>query len=296
MNQTRLPLRRTVYFASGSNHPGEIRGFADIGHPVGVAANHVRDAAEAELLALAGTDLPVFVDSGAFSEVDFDDDGRPIVKPGMEITLRDWNKRLGLYQRLARKLRHQLWAVAPDRVGDQDYTLKLLKQFRSTCSVVSHHGGELLVPLQRGALDQAAMHDRVDAILRCRWTPAIPCKHAATPVKEIARYAAARQPRRIHLLGMGPTNRRCQPTMDAIWAASPRTEIILHDSFMIRAHVGRTNGRGGGPRKYTAACDAVRRQLDTEGLTRGTTEYTYEVKRRAIHIAFSDRANRRSAA
>ena len=58
-------------YASGSNFAGEIRGFSHVGIPVGIAADMVKPAAVAELLALPPT-YPLFVDSGAFSEVTFD--------------------------------------------------------------------------------------------------------------------------------------------------------------------------------------------------------------------------------
>jgi hypothetical protein len=63
---------RCVYFASGSNHQGEIEGLSSVGFNVGVAAPEVKSAETiGTLTGLAGTGIRVFVDSGAFGEVDF---------------------------------------------------------------------------------------------------------------------------------------------------------------------------------------------------------------------------------
>lgn len=68
-----LPAEPAAWFASGSNRAGEIRGLGIVGQDVGVAAPEIlgRAPAEAALLELAGSDVQVFVDSGAFSEVEF---------------------------------------------------------------------------------------------------------------------------------------------------------------------------------------------------------------------------------
>lgn len=180
--------RRVIYFASGSNHPGEIRGFAELGHPVGVSAPHIYAAAEAELRRLAGSGLPVFIDSGAFSEIAFDRQGRPQIVPGKVITPQEWERRLSLYERLTRALRGQAWCVAPDRVGDQEHTLGLLQTWGAALRQLAHLGGEILVPLQRGGLSTTELHEHVDVLLGgLDWAPAIPSKKAASPTRSRSR-------------------------------------------------------------------------------------------------------------
>jgi hypothetical protein len=97
-----------LYFASGSSRPADIRGFAAIGHAVGVSAPEVSPNAERELARLAGTGLAVFVDSGAFSEVEFSAEGVRVVRP---IDHAAWTARLALYGRLAAALGSQVHLV-----------------------------------------------------------------------------------------------------------------------------------------------------------------------------------------
>lgn len=234
-----------------------------------------------EFRSLAGTGLPVFMDSGAFSEVGFPG---PYIK--QEIKPRDWRARLNGYHLLSQDLKDQLYLVAPDRVGDQDHTLRLLRQYLWDIRELSKHSN-VLVPLQNGRLEHAQMHRDVDE-LGFPWVPAIPSKHAATPTDQVARYCREIQPSMLHLLGMGPGNRRLDEVLTAIWTESPDTQVILHDSFLIRSKAGRTNGRGGGPRPYTAASDEAEAELLAEGEHEpGSKPFTYEKKRRAVVKTFA---------
>ena len=83
-----MPPEVPTYYASGSNHPGEIRGFADLGHPIGVSALQLSEHA---LRLLERLDVPLFVDSGAFGE-----------KAGRVFDTRTWEGVLRVYERLAR--------------------------------------------------------------------------------------------------------------------------------------------------------------------------------------------------
>lgn len=119
-------MKAPIYFASGSSRPADIRGFAAIGHAIGVAAPEVSANAEAELVALAGRGIPVFVDSGAFSEVTFGAEGVTVVAP---ITDADWRERLALYRRLAVALGPDVYLVAPDRIADQEETIRRMARY-----------------------------------------------------------------------------------------------------------------------------------------------------------------------
>ena len=82
-----------TYYASGSNHAGEVLGFAEAGIHVGVSARETRDLTEQALCyAVREYKARVFVDSGAFAELGRD---------GSSGEAPDWPEVLGLYQRLA---------------------------------------------------------------------------------------------------------------------------------------------------------------------------------------------------
>jgi hypothetical protein len=242
----RTEVQPTAYFASGSNQPNQIRALGKAGADVGVAAPHVSANGEAELLALVGSDVAVFVDSGAFSEVKFGAEGRTVVRP---MTDADWQLVLGLYERLA-PLGSQLFVVAPDCIGDQDESLRRLARYADRVLAL---GCNVLVPVQKGALSQVEFAAAVDAILGTDWIPAMPCKKAATTAAELADFVAARNPRHVHLLGLGIRSRN----LTAYLAGVGRTSVSL-DSCWITANVGRKRA---GPLRLTRAQDMARSVL-----------------------------------
>ncbi len=249
LRQPELPVEPACYFASGSNNPAEIRGLAQVGQDVGVAAQEISDAAEEELKGLAGTDIQVFVDSGAFSEVEFGPGGPRVVE---EITHDEWLDRLGLYERLADALGDQAWLVAPDQIGNQDVTLERLARYRENLERLSAKGARILVPIQKGRLSQADFAGEVDAVLgkKVRWLPALPCKKAATTAAELEAFLAARpRTKHVHLLGLGVRNRNAA---DYVSKFEGRATSCSLDSNWICANVGRERGS---VRPYTRAQD-----------------------------------------
>ncbi len=273
-----------LYFASGSNQPVEISGFARIGHAVGVSAAHLAEAGEAALHALAGSGVPVFLDSGAFSEADFPDDGPPIIVRPM--TREQWLHVVALGTRLARSLGSQLHVVAPDCIGDQDETLRRLKRYAGAYRQIRELGAHVIVPIQRGGRPQADF-DRAcaDVLGFDDFVRGIPLKKKATSLSDLKRYVAAVRPARIHMLGMGPRNR----SFDRFAAAATKYGATLScDSCLITSSVGRRNGRKnhpaerfGGRRVYTKAQDLAR-----EIIAAGLSDIT-EPRELAIPLAFA---------
>ncbi len=230
---TEKPL---LYFASGASHPGEIRGFAAIGQPMGVAADECGGACERELAALAQSGIPVFVDSGAFGEIRFPAKGPPqVVKP---ISEQEWLRRLGLYERLAHVLGSQLYAVAPDRVGDQQETLARLRGYRRQIRSTRDRGAQILVPLQRGRLSLAQFQrEAAKALGFDDFIPAVPMKKRATTAAELAEYLEQGCPSSLHLLGLGSKSPQAPKIVGMIQEHCPSTTLSL-DSNKLKAYVG----------------------------------------------------------
>jgi len=272
-----LPVEPVAYFASGCQ-TGEVTGFAEIGHDVGVVAGRINAQVERELLALAGSDVQVFVDSGAFSEVRFTGAGFEVVKP---ITDAKWRAIVATYKRLARVLGDQLHVVAPDQVGSQEVTLSRLARYADDMRELDAMGARVLLPVQKGAMSQADFYRAACAILGFEAVPALPCKKAATTVGEAEAFVAAIQPAAIHLLGLGVRNRLAPAFLAAIDAASPDT-LIQMDSCIIAANSGKTSGPGNGPRRLTLAARIVNQLA---GLGRISAD-TFTRKRAGIHLAF----------
>ena len=242
-----------AYFASSTNVAGEIRGMARVGHDVGVAVPELTAPGMAELKALAGTDVQVFVDSGAFSEVSYNAAAAQlqVTKP---MTAGDWDRVLGCYEELAGDLGDQLHVVAPDRVGDQLVTLARLTTYADRLLALMTQGVRVLVPMQAGEMSLEQLGVAVDAILGVdAWVPAFPCKKAATTPDAIETYVVTRKPEHVHLLGMGPRNGKAREYLGAATAAGGTCSC---DSNLIAASVGR-GGRQ--PRAYTRARDIARK-------------------------------------
>ena len=243
-----------IDFASGSNHAGEIRGLHEAKHAIGLAAPEVNAASERELHALAGTGHPVFLDSGAFSEVTFnfpDKKGKlpkADLPPGIHVTKpitdAQWEKRLDLYERLARSLGRQLYVVAPDKVGDQQGTLDRLDRYKDRIRRIEQFGAHVLAPIQKGSTPMAVFDQQVEAILgHSNYVRAIPMKKDATTLAELVDFLRARQPKRVHLLGLGSTNAEAETVLHATRAAVPGIRVTM-DSNKIVAKAGRSGGLG----------------------------------------------------
>jgi len=245
------------YFASGSNHPGEIAGLAEVGLDVGVAVHELHSDSEYAIAeTVASYDVRVFVDSGAFSEVSFGPEGPYVTSP---IDNAEWQKRLAVYERLAEACGSNLYAVAPDMIAHQMETLERMERYSAEVGRVAAHGANVLVPVQKGEIPMVAFWELAVETLgvpMASLVAAVPMKKDATTTEEFAEFMAAAKPARVHLLGLGPKSPRFREVLAAARAASPESEVMC-DSVLIKSLVGRTNGAGNGPRPLTAALDAV---------------------------------------
>lgn len=250
-----------VYFASGSNHRGEIMGFAELGQSYGIAANQCWAGCEEAIIEAyqRGHRVPVFVDSGAFGEVDRN---LQVIRP---MTPEDWGKVLGLYERLGRVLGSSLYVVAPDRVGDQEKTLERLERYAPELRGLQELGVNVIVPLQHGAMTSAEMARRVDRLLgRGQYiagfaaTDKIPTGVLLTGIRELLSQRDDFQG--LHLLGLGERSRRKAEVLGVIEQLAPGLPIYM-DSVKVVAHKGRTGGPGGGPRRLTLAEDKMIQEL-----------------------------------
>jgi hypothetical protein len=226
-----LPPNVTV-FASGANEAREIRGFQLAGVSVGVAVSHVREEAVSQLIS---STLPVFADSGAFSEVSFTAEGPRVVS---EITHDEWLRRLSIYLRLAKALHSNLTIVAPDRVADQTVTLQRLQRYRGQLHEIAKYGVEVLLPVQNGELSPAEFYRRAVAVAGLPLIPAMPMKKAATSFAGVIAFVREIRPPRLHLLGMGYERSRARLLVRTLQAVAPDMRISM-DSNRIRAVTGK---------------------------------------------------------
>jgi hypothetical protein len=249
------------HFCSGVNAPGEVRGLLASAQHIGIVADN---ASEPLLTALDEAAyapcLTVFVDSGAFSEVSFDGGGRRVVKP---ITASEWRRRFAVYSRVAKAYGDRAYLVAPDAVGDQAETLARLETYAADVRALRDIGAQVIVAMQRGALDAPTFVAHVAQVLGFGdFILGIPSKKNATTAWQLfedcrALYLSGYEGDRFHLLGMGPSSSRWDAQRDAVRDWFPEA-AVFSDAVGARREVGRTNGTGGKPRRLTAAQDAAR--------------------------------------
>jgi len=228
------------YFASGANTAAEIRGFTWAGYHVGVSASEVSEAALDELSALAHTGLRVFVDSGAFSEVE-EQDGRLVIVAPIEDA--EWMRRLDIAHEVAVALREQAHIVAPDRVGDQVVTLERLARFGEQIAAIAATGARLIVPIQRG---HVRMGEFYFAVLKALgvvvgdFIPGVPANKDATPLPELRRFADVLGSvgcEDVHLLGCGYRNPGFRAAYEVLQEYAPGIRV-WSDSCALAAKVG----------------------------------------------------------
>ncbi len=263
--QPELPVEPSSYFASGSNRDAEIRGMASVGQDVGVAAPDLHVSGLEELLRLNGSDIQVFVDSGAFQEFT---KKRPITHEG-------WLKRLAIYKRIATVLQDQAWLVLPDKVGSQGETLARMERYKPLIQELAKTGARLLAPIQKGDKMQAEFAVEVDRVLEgIDWLPALPCRAAATTADELGAFLRARpDTKHVHLLGLGPNRKKrgvedsCVAYLEHVKAAGCSVSL---DSMWITCHSQRKDkgssqrtmfGSTARNRLYTWAQDKARELL-----------------------------------
>lgn len=255
-----MTLDTELTFSSGANRPSEITALVLSGNNPGVAVNELSEEGMAAIEEWAGCYWQrFFVDSGAFGEVSF----TPAPTVSKPISAEEWEKRLAKYDRLAGSMGAQVYLVAPDCVAHQAETLDRLHTYG--CRVLGWlvQGANVIVPVQKGELGmadfaEAVVWDLVEqnsdlayrASLRENLIWGIPMKKDATSISELEAFCAVVQPRRVHLLGCGVRSKTYRAAVQAIKAVCPGCEVYS-DSVRIMALVGKTNGRGGGPRPIT---------------------------------------------
>ncbi len=238
-----------VYFASGSSAPADIRGLARWLHPIGVSIPALSAPALVEVERTAHLSIPVFVDTGAFSEVAMKA-GRPVVVA--PITDEVWKERIAVELRVASALGPMAYVVAPDCVGDQAETLRRMTRFADEVRELRGRGARVVVPLQRGAMSTSAFDAACSTALGFDdYVRAIPGNKDAMPLFELEAFLRASRPAALHVLGMGPRSSSFPAFCDLLHRHG-RGVAVSYDSNLIAAQVGRSNGRGGAPRPLTA--------------------------------------------
>ena len=309
---------QSVYYASGSSRPGYVWGFAAIGQAAMVTTNEWQSARKVgkllsesceDALHAAGREFPesrVALDSGAFGRCveNFPRKDGSVPHPELDIgihcphpfTSSEWQEHFDLGNRLADTYASRLLFIAPDVVGSQDATLALLGEWRHEVVALLDLGVRVMVVMQKGAASQAEFDVAVQALLgRNDYVRGIPCAKGATTVEEIEAFAAARQPRWMHLLGLGlwAGKDKARLAAEAVARVNPGSQLS-YDSCLITNSVAKV-GRTSHPRETTEggcilhwAKTQARKLWGFRESVRGEPEHTIAYYRAAIALAWGD--------
>lgn len=241
------------YYKSGSSRGADILAFGHIlRQPLGVVAGELRPPQLALLASMPHT--PLFIDSGAFGEVDGE---LNVVKP---ITHDDWLRVLDVYEHLSRALGPAVTVVAPDMIGDQLTTLRRMERYAERVYECVCLGARALVPVQTGAVPASEFYGAALEALGVdddpRYVPALPMKRGATTIQQLRDFVAEARPAELHLLGLGPKSRRFKDALAACWGVS-----VTCDSNGMKALIGR---KGKKPRPLTLALDKAEQWINSK--------------------------------
>lgn len=285
-------LQASLHFASGINHPSEVHGLVNNAYNVGITCGEIRTGLlRALLLYRHWRSARLFVDSAAFSEVAFSAElGRlVVVRP---LTDADWRVRFRLYRWAAAAFGRRAFVVAPDLVGDQRATLERMERYAREVRQVAELGATVIAPVQKGELAMSTMFARCAELLAIpaeQLVAGVPMKKDATGLADLADLAASLAPRaRVHLLGLGPESKRFAPAIATVRSRRPDARITS-DSVTLRRLVGRTNGRGGGPRVLTRHQEAARAECSHPGAVKDIAISWWRRDQRSIEDAFDVR-------
>jgi hypothetical protein len=263
------------HFGSAINDKGEVRGMMLSGRHLGITASNMRPGMIDELEIGRFGLTRLFVDSGAFSELEVieREDQPPLLTWPKPITDASWQKRFAVYRWAAECYRDRAYLVAPDRVGDQDVTIERLTRYAVEVATWALHGANVIVCVQKGAMSNGDFFALASRTLKffgvdqAQVVAGVPMEKARWSIDELRAFCETLPwfGARIHLLGLGPKAKRDRgQTLNRYWRAVEAIRAvrpncaITSDSALAPSISGKTNGRAnhpaeelGGPRIYT---------------------------------------------
>lgn len=217
-------IQLDAVFRSGMSSKSDLRGAIEAGVPVGVVAGKLSSAAMfltiPRYLDRGGK---CFCDSGAFSSFL---SGKPM----------DWEDVLQRYDSLAlmTETPGNLYVVAPDKVGDQDETLRLLAAWSNRVRSLIEQGCKVIVPIQNGGLSGQILIDQVAGILQTRqFIVGIPSNRAAMPIDECRKLRHSA----FHILGRVQADAEQRARIQSLNYGNPAA-VVTADANWLRSQLG----------------------------------------------------------
>lgn len=203
----------THYHSGMSSNINDIKGAVEAGVPISVvlprmAKSHFKPVTE---YAKAGGD--VLVDSGAFTaftkgkEVDFDDV-------------------MSKYDDIIKASGNKVAIIAPDVIGDQEATIKLLDKYSKQLKKWADKGVKVIVPIQKGDMAPNEYWNKIKGAVGKNAVAGIPSNKAAFGTKDIKALMDQKDaPDRVHFLGIGPKSKEYSNKTKLVRGLAPTAEI-----------------------------------------------------------------------
>ena len=235
-----------------------------INHGIGVDVGLLSDnGIKALANAILNLRVPVFVDSGAFSNF------TKTIK-GKEVKPLDFDKILEKYDQITEEISNQNEVentdyprpmfVMPDIVGNQAASIDLIKKHKTWIKVeLSSNLSQPIIPIQKGDISLADAYKEIVRILGTdNFIVGIPSAEAAVSKDELAEFLKEAKPKRVHFLGSAADS-KLNPKIAIVAQYSPDTDVTA-DASKVRSAI--LNGVAEGKTREQAITDALTEEGD----------------------------------
>lgn len=250
--------KEPIFFHSGNSAANDFLGHSMAKKPIGVQIQLCSENVKKLMLNYNAQEGHLFIDSGAFSafrkdeQVDFD----RVIKAYFELVENAQRPEL-------------ISIVAPDIVGSQANSLKLLRQYKSELFKLICLGVDLIIPIQLGKLSLEEAYKEVIAILGTKaFRVGIPSNERAVKLEQLLEFVAIVQPKQIHCLGLAIN--KFDKVIAQVKAIAPNVHVSA-DSTTLRAKLKKGS-------KLVNLIEAKTKKAVEETLSANTStnNYSYE--------------------
>ena len=231
-----------------------------VGVDVGLLSNNAIDAIASAAL---NSNVPIFIDSGAFSNF------KQQIKGNGPKPL-DFNKILAKYDQITEAIQDQNVEektdyprpiiVMPDVVGDQAASLELIKQHKNwIIPELKFNVTQPMIPIQRGELTLSQVYkELVDTLGTDDFIVGVPSQAEAISKNELTEFLRESQPKKIHFLGAA-SDKKLTPLLNIVATESPNTKVTA-DASKVRSAI--LDGVANGKTREQAIMDALMEEED----------------------------------
>ena len=231
-----------------------------VGVDVGLLSNNAIDSIANAVL---NSRVPIFIDSGAFSNF------RQNLKGNGPKPL-DFNKILAKYDQITEAIQNQNEEertdyprpiiVMPDVVGDQAASLELIKQHKNwIIPELKFNVTQPMIPIQKGELTLSQVYDELVKTLGTDdFIVGVPSQAEAVSRSELTEFLRESQPKKIHFLGAA-SDKKLTPLLNIVATESPDTKVTA-DASKVRSAI--LDGVAQGKTREQAIMDALMEEED----------------------------------